>query len=103
MNEQLTLDGPARRDEGTTRVWSHADEQWKANAWDAICALATLGDPFTSEQVRAIVGDPDKPNAMGALFLRASKAGIIHRTGRVRRATRPSLHATDLPEWEGCV
>lgn len=94
-------EGELERDLGTARVWDHEPDEWKTLAWNALLILADGGEPFTSEDVRAIVGDPERPNVVGSLFLRASKRGIIKRTGELRHASRPSLHATDLPVWIG--
>lgn len=102
MSEQLSLvasDGEARRDRGMARVLDAAAE-WREDALVAIRGLAAEGAPFTAEDVRAIVGDPPRPNAMGAVFHLAARRRWIRKVG-YRPATRPSLHATDLAVWEG--
>jgi hypothetical protein len=102
VNEQLDfLTGPTLRDEGTARVWENEVDEWKTLAWNALLLLADGGEPFTSEDVRAIAGDPTRPNAFGSLFYKAARRGIIRRTGMSRKASRPSMHATDLPFWIG--
>lgn len=103
MSEQLSLaaagEGETRRDVGMAKVLD-ASEEWRDDAMIAIRGLAAERAPFTAEDVRAIVGDPPRPNAMGAVFHLAARRGWIRKVG-YRKATRPSLHATELAVWEG--
>ena len=105
MSEQLSLDtraeGERRRDRGIAKVWDAAGE-WREAALEAIEELARAGVAFTAEDVRAIVGDPPRFNAVGAAFQIAARRGRIRKIG-YRKATRPSLHATDLAVWEGAT
>lgn len=101
MTEQLRI-GEALRDQGMARVLMFTPDEWKARALEAIGELARTGEPFTSEELRAIVGDPPKANAMGSIFNAAAMRKIIRHCGW-RKASRPGMHATDLREWIGTI
>lgn len=94
--------GEALRDQGMARVLMFTDDEWKLRAMQAIIELARGGEPFTSEDLRELVGDPPKPNAMGSIFNTAAMRKIITHVGW-RKASRPGMHATDLREWMGRV
>lgn len=98
--EQLPLDyGLTLRDAGAERVLINEGE-WKEAAAEAVRLLAHSGVPFTAEEVREIVGDPERTNAMGAVFLVASQAGLIEPCG-YRIPSRASRHANRLRVWKG--
>lgn len=75
-------------------------EAWKEAAWAELVRLADAGEPFTSETLRAAVGDPSHFNVMGALFNTAARAGVIRQYGWTD-AERPSRHACALRERVG--
>lgn len=91
--------GIAGRDVGTGRV-DRADPEWAEAARQAIRRLAATGRPFTAEDVVAVVGHPDRPNAIGAAMLKAAKLGLIYKVG-MTKTTRGSSHARALPVWQG--
>jgi len=90
-----------RRDEGMALAEEAADVDWK-DAWrQTIRLLAAIGDPFCSDDVRAIAGDPwDHPNAAGSLFNSAAREGIIRHVG-YRRSDRAALHRHPVALWVG--
>lgn len=93
--------GEARKQRGMTVVDAVADEAWKTRADSAIATLAAKGEPFTSEDVRELAGDPPgHPNAMGPRFYRASVRKLIVQVG-TRKARRASLHSHPLGLWIG--
>jgi hypothetical protein len=78
-----------------------ASDDWKSRWDEAIGYLARRGGPFTADDVREIAGDPtDHPNATGARFLAAARAGLIRRVG-YRSATHEGAHARMVSEWVG--
>jgi hypothetical protein len=78
-----------------------ASDDWKSRWDEAIGYLARRGAPFTADDVREIAGDPtDHPNATGARFLAAARAGLIRRVG-YRKATHEGAHARMVSEWVG--
>jgi hypothetical protein len=60
--------------------------------------LIERGEPFTSEDVRLVVGPPPSSGAFGGLFLRASRARRIRQIG-FERSKRPARHAGLLRTW----
>lgn len=98
---QLSLTGEDLRDAGIAQTDENTSDRWKDAADRAIAQLAWdckigLRDQFSSEDVRALAGDPpDNPNAMGARFLHARRRGVIHLVG-YGVATRPEAHACRL-------
>ena len=91
--------GRELRDTGVAQV-AAASPNFLAKATEAIKALARQDEPFTAEDVAALTGRPDRPNAMGAALISAHKAGIIVKVGYVQ-ATRRSRHASALAVWRG--
>ena len=76
------------------------DEKWKKQCDATIEWFAMKRIPFTAEDVRAYVGAPSHPNAMGARFHAAAKRGIIVKAGRVK-AQRAERHANEMSSWVG--
>jgi hypothetical protein len=57
---------------------------YRSKVEDAIASLAASGREFGSDDVRTIAGDPPRgvsTNLTGALFIAASKAGLIRPVG----------------------
>lgn len=97
-------DVEAARADGISRAEEHADAAWKATAYLAVlgCA-ATFPDGFTADEVWASIeakGDVSthEPAALGPVFLRASRAGVIVKTGGQRRSRFARRHR-DLTVW----
>jgi len=100
LNGQLTL-GETLKAEGMARAEVLASDGWKATWSQAIALLASIGEPFTSDEVRELAGDPwDHPNACGALFHRAAREGLIRKVG-YRSSERAALHKHPLTLWQG--
>lgn len=92
--------GEQLKDRGQQLVLSVEDIQWRERALNTIMVLASGDAPFTSEDVRAIAGDPERPNSFGAIMSYAARKGLIRKVG-YRKAERPSLHASELALWTG--
>lgn len=73
---------------------------WVTRADAAIAQLAQRGTPFSAEDVAAIAGRPDHPNAVGARFNAAARRGIIVKAGVVK-ASRPERHRNEMRLWIG--
>lgn len=105
LDQQLSLDGYSEalarraRDHGTDgALW--ASSEWAQAAQLVLEDLIASGQSFTSEDIRLVVGPPPSPSALGALLLRASKAGRIECVG-FEQSKRPSRHAGMLRRWRG--
>lgn len=58
---------------------------------------------FTVEQLTGFAGRPPEGvhyNAVGAIVNGMATRGLIRKTGRMVKASRPGMHATELAEWE---
>lgn len=100
MQGQVSLAETLKAD-GMDRAEQAADDGWKHNWRQAIALLAALGEPFTSDDVRGIAGEPwNHPNACGALFNGAARDGLIRQVG-YRKSERARLHSHPLTLWQG--
>jgi alpha/beta superfamily hydrolase len=98
------MTGEQLRDQGQARALTAAEE-WAEAARACIEWLADQGQPFTSEDVVALIGLPDpsatgsnRNNAVGAVIAGAARRGVIRRVG-YRNANRELLHAAVVAEW----
>lgn len=102
--EQLSLDAARQaRDAAIATADAHADPEWKAVAYGVVRGLAALGEPFTADDVWDRLPetvDTHEPAALGPVMLRASKARLIVKTGRLVATRHPRRHR-DLVEWCG--
>ncbi|SCX37990.1 hypothetical protein SAMN03159343_0260 [Klenkia marina] len=89
------------RDEGIARADESLDG-WTRSCWQTgIAYWASTGWEFTADEVRALgVPDPANPNAVGAQFMAAARAGLIRPMGFVQ-SRRPSRHGAWLRQWVG--
>lgn len=95
----------AERDAGLARAKSHAealDPQWSRTAYallESYC-LQVRGRTFTSEDFRAWCEARQfpipVPKALGAVFLKASKRGVVIREGF---AIAKERHGSPCPLW----
>lgn len=93
--EAAKLDASARAD-------AHADAEWRDAAYMAVLDAAASHDDFTADDVWPLIDatiSTHEPSALGPVFLRASKAGAIRKTGVTRPSTNPVRHR-DLTVWE---
>jgi hypothetical protein len=87
------------RDVGAQTALDFASE-WSGAAAKALRTLAAGGSAFSAEDVRDLVGDPPTPNAFGALFLTASRAGLIEPVG-IAKSRRIQRHSSWIRMWRG--
>lgn len=82
-------------------------ELWKAKFKESVRTFARTRQPFTSEDVIAVVGLPcgdvamNANNAVGAMMTALAKKGVIHKTGNRVQSRRKSSHGAELTEWIG--
>ena len=101
---QLDLFSPAAaREDAISRADDHADPAWKEAAYIAVLWCAHIHPDFTADEVwhrLALHHDitTHEPSALGPVFLRASHAGRIRKTGEQRASTNPVRHR-DLTVW----
>ena len=96
--------GEAAKERGMAKSEQAATiDGWAPRADAAIKGLALTRADFTSEDVTARVGLPNRGSnsAVGARMNAAAKRGIIRWTGRMAKAERPNQHAALLKVWRG--
>lgn len=96
------------RDAGMTQA-SEAQESkdpgWRVRAYAAIHLVAAAQDSVHVDDIRAVFREPPlHPNAWGAVWMRAIRAGIISHSGRVRPCrSDPRKHAHQYPVYDSLV
>lgn len=93
--------GLAERDAGAANALLSTHTSWRLSAEATLADLAARGVDFTAENVTAVCGDPPgHHNAVGGLFIAASKRGEIVAVG-YRPASRREAHGRILRVWRG--
>ncbi len=101
MTEPSLFDALASRDHGAQLAADSVHTSWRLAAEAVIRRLAARGGVFTSDDVCEIVGrPPGHGNAVGGLFIAASRRGEIQPAG-YRPSQRPEAHARILRCWRG--
>ena len=96
---QMDLWSALARDLGAEQAIDNARE-WAERADRTIAYLASTGLEFTADDIRRRCGEPDSPNALGAVFLNAQRQGRISLAG-YRRSSKVSRHAARVGIWIG--
>jgi hypothetical protein len=60
--------------------------QWKILAFECVRMMARTRTEFSADNIRWLVGLNDPPSTVGGLFAKASRDGIICKTGKRRRS-----------------
>lgn len=74
------------------------DRDWSDEALETLERLAADGIEFTADHLIELVGEPASPNAIGAVFGKASRAGLIRMVG-VSTSRRISRHGGLQRVW----
>ena len=99
--------GVELKEEGMRYAREAGDVQrWRAAFTASVEALARRGEPFTSEDVTALVGLPrdsqqNRNSAVGAMMNGLAKRGIIRKTGQRVKSAYPQSHAREILQWIG--
>lgn len=96
----------AARDAGAALALGAEDHAFELQA--AISRAARDHAEFSSDEVWTIlegwgVEALEHPNALGAQFLAASRAGIIEATDRSRRSARVTAHRRKVTLWRSLI
>jgi hypothetical protein len=96
------------RDAAIETVASGADQHWLDIAFDCVCTVAARHETFIVDAVwRELESrdykEPPEGRAMGAVMVRAVKAGIITGTTEYRASDRRSAHANPRRVWRSLV
>jgi hypothetical protein len=105
--EIARAEGERGKEIGMARA-AAAKQEWLDEAFIVLIRLARTREPFTSEDVTAVVGFPSggramhANNAVGALFGIAARDGIIRKVRTVNAANGPA-HTHLVNEWVGNI
>jgi hypothetical protein len=103
MNDDLTAEERATRDEAIDRVESNANEEWAQTAYDIGVELASRTRFFQSKDVRDLVPDTVQTHelrALGAVMRRLHKDGVIRPTEMFKQSASLRGHARPARVWE---
>lgn len=95
-------EGRARKEAGQASALEHAGPAWRALADAELLRLARSGEEFTADDITAHIGVPGEPNAIGSLFSRWSKRGVIITVG-YRQSERADRNAGTNRIWRGTL
>jgi hypothetical protein len=98
---QQVREAQAARADGIARAEENANEAWKQIAYEVLLRVADRGRPFTADDVWDRMDESvstHEPSALGPVFLKASRAGRIVKTGRTC-PTRYARRHRELTEW----
>lgn len=87
------------RNEGIARANGGMDDWWRSCCDAAIRHLASIGYPFTSDDVADLIPAPEKSSWIGARFHAANAAGVIRVAG-FTLSRRPSRHSGVVRIWQ---
>jgi len=91
--------GPLKEGERVTGRYE-SNAFWRTKARVELDLLAKSGMEFSADDITAICGVPDEPNAIGAMFAQAHKQGLIRPVG-TRTGDRPDRHSGSQRIWVG--
>ena len=99
------LDGAVLRDKAIKQAEDNAKANWLASAFSAVRQCAALKDRFTTDDVWSLVGQDGthEPRAMGAVMMKAARAGIARPTNTTRQSRRPVCHRRPVTIWQSLV
>lgn len=90
--------------EAVQRAADHADTDWLRDAARAVRTLAAQREPFTTDDVWALLNATStatthEPRALGAVIRQAQRDELIRTTGEWRKSTRPECHTRPCAVW----
>lgn len=92
-----------RRDAAVAGVAANADDDWMADAYDALVAFLQrnkeffVDDWWSATQIR----EPRESRAFGPVVMRASREGLMEKTGEFRKSVRSNM--TEKPVWRSLI
>jgi hypothetical protein len=102
IDSPTLLDALAARDAGIERADDHADNFWKLQAYALVVWCSRTLPTFTADDIWDELEKSDctthEPAALGPVFLRAARAGMIRKTGDLRPSRHPRRHR-ELTVW----
>lgn len=102
-DEQLSFESAAlARDAALVQVDEHADDQWKADAWNFLVDyLESHQTMFVDDLWEAGLPSTREDRALGPLFVKAARMGLMVKTAEYRPSVRS--HLTGKPVWRSLI
>ena len=98
------MSGRERRDVGMGLAEAGEGTAWGVYADGVLKTLAeVMSEVHTDDLNRCLEWHPRHPNAMGGVWMRAIRAGLIRKSGRSRPSKQPGKNAHDYPVYESLV
>jgi len=99
------FDDSPPKERATRSVERNASDEWHEHAIEAVRAAARRRLELTIDDVRPFITKPVNDTlAIGAVMLRAARAGIIERQiGQFRISGRPETHSRPLALWRSLI
>jgi hypothetical protein len=95
------------RDEALERVEENAHADWLMAAEWAVTGLAFNYEEFTSDDIWKAVNEQGfsthEPRAMGAVMVKAARAGMIAPTDRWVQSKRTACHGRPIRVWRSLL
>lgn len=103
MDEPTLFDAAQlARDTALEQVDDHADDQWKAEAWNFLVDyLENHQTMFVDDLWDAGLPPTREDRAVGPLFLKAARMGLMVKTPEYRPSVRS--HLTGKPVWRSLI
>jgi hypothetical protein len=100
---QLTFDeARAARRSALSRVESHADREWLDAAFAALRGYLERNETFHCDDFWTLgIERPHESRALGAVIVRAARAGLMSKTGEYRLSVSSNL--SPKPLWKSLV
>ena len=100
----VTRTGEDRKRQGIEQVLLNERARWRRRALGCILAVANTLVFFTVDHVhthaeRTGLGPPHHPNAWGGVIRSALLMGVMTKTGRYVKGSRPEQHGRMIPEY----
>jgi hypothetical protein len=93
--------------EGREASYANASDEWKAQAFAALQTVAQTQPTFIADSVWELLGGTPQNrstgSAMGGVFVRAVRLGLIENTGTFQRCERAISHGKPLPLWRSLI
>lgn len=91
------------RDAGMAQVEANADPDWMDQAWHALVEWLQTHDEFFVDDfwMGSGLAEPREARALGPIVMRASRAGLMEKTGKFRPSVRSNM--TEKPVWRSLI
>lgn len=91
------------KERGMAQAWSGTSDEWKVEAFEAVKELCRTRAEFTADDLEAVAKGTHEPRAIGALLVKASKAGMCVKTNRMMKSRIDRCHNREKAVWRSLI